>query len=150
MNLFTDNSSEWSKTCIQVFGNEKFAKVFGMDASTITGDKDSPVQLGVSLSELVNRNFSIQVIETTSLAEAMALGVVGKDAEGKAVVYESNYKKDRSGARILNNGKAIYRKSFLRAHSAEMKDIIVKNVAANLDSIQENVVTSVAVEAEQD
>jgi hypothetical protein len=150
MNLFTDNSSEWSKTCIQVFGNEKFAKVFGMDASTITGDKDSPVQLGVNLSELVDRNFSIQVIETTSLAEAMALGVVGKDAEGKAVIYESNYKKDRSGARILNNGKAIYRKSFLRAHNAEMKDIIVRNVATNLDAIQENVVTPVAVEAEQD
>ncbi len=80
----------------------------------------------------------------------MALGVVGKDAEGKAVVYESNYKKDRSGARILNNGKAIYRKSFLRAYSAEMKDIIVRNVATNLDAIQENVVTPVAVEAEQD
>jgi hypothetical protein len=150
INLFTDNSSEWSKTCIQVFGEKKFADVFGMDASTISGDKDSPVQLGVNLSELVNRNFSIQVIETTSLAEAMSLGVVGKDASGKPVIYESNYKKDRKGARILNNGQAIYRKSFLRAHSAKMEDIIVKNVTANLDAIQENVATPVAVEAEQD
>ena len=149
MNLFSDNASEWSKTCIQVFGDEKFAKVFGMDASTITGDQTNPVQLGVNLSELVNRNFTIQVIETTSLAEAMSLGVVGKDANGQPVVYESNYKKDRSGARILNNGKAIYRKSFLRAYSAEMKDLIVRN-APSLDAIQENVPASTTVEAEQD
>ena len=149
MNLFTDNGSEWSKTCIQVFGEEKFAKVFGMDASTITGDSSNPIQLGVNLSELVDRNFTIQVLETTSLAEASALSIVGKDKEGKPVVYESNYKKDRTGARILNNGKAIYRKSFLRAYSAEMKDVIVRNTPA-LESIQENVPASVSVEAEQD
>jgi hypothetical protein len=150
MNLFTDKGSEWSKTCIQVFGEEKFAKVFGMDASTISGDSSNPVQLGVNLSELVDRNFTIQVLETTSLAEAMSLSIVGKDKDGKPVVYESNYKKDRSGARILNNGKAIYRKSFLRAYSAEMTDMIVRNTTVNLDAVQENVPTSVSVEAEQD
>lgn len=147
MNLFTDNGSEWSKTCIQVFGEEKFAKIFGMDASTITGDKDAPVQLGVNLSELVGRNFLIQVIETTSLAEAVSLNVVGKNADGSPLVYESNYKKDRSGARILHNGKAIYRKTFLRAYNADMKDMVVRNTpAVNLDAIQENTPATVAVE----
>lgn len=144
MSVFTGKGSEWTKTCIQNFSEEKFAKIFGMDASTITGDKDSPVQLDVNLSQLVNNNYGIQVIETTSLAEAVTLGVVGND-KGQPVVYESNYKKDRSGAKVTDeNGKAIYRKSFLRAYDAEMLDILVRKT--DLSAITENVVESVAVE----
>ena len=144
MAIFTGKGSEWTKTCIQNFSEEKFAKIFGMDASTITGDKDSPVQLDVNLSQLVNNNYGIQVIETTSLAEAMTLG----DDKGQPVVYESNYKKDRTGAKATDeNGKAIYRKSFLRAYDAEMVDILVrKTTPVSLDAITENVVESIAVE----
>lgn len=140
MSLFTDSGSEWSKTCIQVFSEDKFATVFGMDASTVTGDKDNALQLGVNLSQLVNRNFVIQVVETTSLAEAVTLGIVGKDAKtGQPVVYESNYKKDRTGAKTLHNGKAVYRKSFLRAYSETMKDMLVRDREPSLDAVQENV-----------
>ena len=140
MSLFTDSGSEWSKTCIQVFSEDKFTTIFGMDASTITGDKDSPVELNANLSELVDRNFAIQVVETTSLAEAVNLGIVGKDAKtGQPVVYESNYKKDRTGEKTLHNGKAVYRKTFLRAYTADMKDMLVRDREPSLDAIQENV-----------
>lgn len=146
MSLFTGTGGEFSRTCIQSFTEIKFTNVFGIDASTITGDKSAPVQLDVNLSQLVDRNFSIQVIETTSLTEAMFLDVVGKDkVTGQPVVFESNYKQDRTGERILDeNGKAIYRKSFLREYNAEMVDILVRKI--DLSAISENAVESAVVE----
>jgi hypothetical protein len=145
-NRFLDNRKPWSKTCIEVFGPETFAKTFGFDPETVTAGKEAPIELGVNLSELSNSNYGIQVVETTSLAEAVALRIVSLE-EGKPVVYESNYKRDRNGDRMLHNGKAIYRKTQLCDPGTS--DLVLEK-EAKLNAITENVPASVSVESEQD
>lgn len=147
---FLDNRRKWSRTCIETFGPETFASVFGIDPSTITEGKENAVQLDVNLSELANKTRRIQVLETTSLAEAVALRIVGVDKAGNPEIYESNYKRDRDGNRILHNGKAIYRRTKLAKIDVADLMVATSEEGTNLDVITENVPASVSVEAEQD
>jgi hypothetical protein len=144
--LFNSKGGEWLKTAIQTFDEASFERVFSLSASLV-GSMDDKLELGVNLSELTNKNFTIIVMETPDATIATRYGILGKNGE----IYPSSYKKDKNGDRMLTkSGQPIFRKSFLKAYKPELRDVYFieeeAKVAAIADAIVENKPTKKKVE----
>jgi hypothetical protein len=132
--LFNSKGGEWIKTAIQTFDEASFERVFGLDPSLV-GSIDDKLELGVNLSELSNKNWTIIVLETPDVATATRYGILGKNGE----IYPSSYKKDKDGNRMLTkSGEPIFRKSFLKAYKPELKDVYYSDPVEMVEMIQEN------------
>lgn len=132
--LFNSKGGEWIKTAIQTFDEENFESVFGLDPSLV-GSIDDKLELGVNLSELTNRNWTILVLETADVATAIGYGILGKNGE----IYPSSYKKDKDGNRMLTkSGEPIFRKSFLKAFKTGLKDVYFKETEDLVAMVEEN------------
>jgi hypothetical protein len=135
--VFNSKGGEWLKTAIQTFDEPSFESVFTLSASLV-GAMDDKLELGVNLSELSNRNWTIIVMETPDATLATRYGILGKNGE----IYASSYKKDKNGDRMLTkSGLPIFRKSFLKAYKPELKDVYYVEPADLVALVEENKAT---------
>jgi hypothetical protein len=132
--VFNSKGGEWLKTAIQTFDEPSFESVFSISASLV-GSIDDKLELGVNLSELSNRNWTIIVMETPDVALATRYRILGKNGE----IYASSYKKDKDGNRMLTkSGQPIFRKSFLKAYKPGLEDVYYTEPADLVEMVEEN------------
>lgn len=134
----TGNGSSISRSCIHTFAAEKIG-MLGLSAEELakvdaaTSKEAHKFATPIDVHALFGMDCKIQILEAAGIADALKLGILRKDKDGKIPYEEQARKRNKDKEVVIVNGQTVYRKTRLIAlsDSPEAQDVLVSTVNEN-------------------
>lgn len=128
----TGNGSTISRSCIHTFAAEKIG-MLGLSEEELNAVNAATSKTAhkfaspIDVHALFGMDCKIQILEAAGIADALKLGILRKDKDGKIPYEEQARKRNKEGETVTLNGQTVYRKTRLIALSdaPEAQDVLV-------------------------